>query len=128
MSWYLDSSAILKLIIDEPESAAMRNIFNERSMTSVISRLEVVRNIRRLDPLALGAAQNILSRISMLPISEVVLKTAETITATTSLKSLDCIHIASMITSATPLLGIITYDKAMGANAEILGIQVLNPR
>jgi predicted nucleic acid-binding protein len=123
----LDSSAILKLIIDEPESAAMRNIFNERSMTSVISRLEVVRNIRRLDPLALGAAQNILSRISMLPISEVVLKTAETITATTSLKSLDCIHIASMITSPIPLQGIITYDKAMATNAEILGIKVLSP-
>jgi len=128
LSWYLDSSAILKLIIDESESVAMRNIFDDRCLTSVISRIEVIRNIRRIDPLALSAAQNILSRISMLPMNDVVLKTAETITATTSLKSLDCIHIASMITSATPLLGIITYDKAMAANAETLGIKVLNPK
>ena len=128
MSWYLDSSAILKLIIDESESVAMRNIFDERAMTSVISRIEVIRNIRRIDPLALSAAQNILSRISMLPMNDVVLRTAETITATASLKSLDCIHVASMITSATPLLGIITYDKAMAANAEVLGIKVLSPK
>lgn len=127
MSWYLDSSAILKLIIDESESVAMRNIFDDHCLTSVISRIEVVRNIRRVEPAALASAQEILGRIAMIPLNESTLKTAEAITTSTNLKSLDCIHIASMITSATPLLGIITYDKAMITSAEILGIKVLSP-
>ena len=127
MSWYLDSSAILKLIIDESESAAMRNVFNDRCATSVIARIEVVRNIRRVEPAALASAQEILGRIAMIPLNESALKTAEAITASTNLKSLDCIHIGSMISSPIPLQGIITYDKAMAANAEILGIKVLSP-
>ena len=98
MSWYLDSSAILKLIIDESESVAMRNIFDDHCLTSVISRIEVVRNIRRVEPAALASAQEILGRIAMIPLNESTLKTAEAITTSTNLKSLDCIHIASMIT------------------------------
>ena len=105
----------------------MRNIFDDHCLTSVISRIEVVRNIRRVEPAALASAKEILGRIAMIPLNESTLKTAEAITTSTNLKSLDCIHIASMITSATPLLGIITYDKAMITSAEILGIKVLSP-
>jgi predicted nucleic acid-binding protein len=127
LNWYLDSSAILKLVVDESESSAMRNIFNDRCATSVISRIEVIRNIRRIDISALASAQEILGRISTIPLNESALRTAEAITASTNLKSLDCIHIGSMISSPIPLQGIITYDKAMAANAEILGIKVLSP-
>jgi uncharacterized protein len=128
LNWYLDSSAILKLVVDESESSAMRNIFNDRCATSVISRIEVIRNIRRIDISALASAQEILGRISTIPLNESALRTAEAITASTNLKSLDCIHIGSMISSPIPLQGIITYDKAMAANAEILGINVLSPK
>ena len=62
--WFLDSSAILKLIVEEPESKTLRRFIPEYKMASRLSRLEVLRNVHRIDPKKVSTAREKLDGMS----------------------------------------------------------------
>ena len=127
MSWYLDSSAILKYVFAEPERPAMVKALTSQAISSEIARLEVKRAVFRINPKDIELANEELSRINFVSISNQGLTVAESFTGSVTLATLDAIHVATAITLGHQIEGIITYDKQMISNAAVMGIKVLSP-
>lgn len=127
MSWYIDSSAILKLLISEKESIALAAFLDAPVKTSVISRVEVICSLNRISPEKIAEGQAALSRFEMTPVSSPILMLAENFPVSITLKSLDAIHVATVIFLNKSVKGVITYDKQMIKNAKELGIKVVSP-
>ena len=127
MSWYLDSSAILKYVFAEPERPAMIKALTSQAISSELARLEVKRAVFRINPKDIELANEELSRINFVSISNQVLTVAESFTGSVTLATLDAIHVATAITLGHQIEGIITYDKQMISNAAVMGIKVLSP-
>ena len=127
MSWYIDSSAILKLLIAEKESAALTGFIDVKLMSSVLTRVEVIRSLHRISPEKIPDATLILANLDLTPVNPFIIDIAENFGPLITLKSLDAIHVASTIFLNTTVQGLITYDKQMIANAKMLGVHVVSP-
>ena len=127
MSWYLDSSAILKTIFDEKERSALLETLTSQSTSSRISLLEVRRTVMRLAPTKLVEANQELKKLNLSPLSNSILTIAESFLSNVTLRTLDAIHVASVLSLEGAVEGLITYDKQMIANAKLLGINVISP-
>ena len=125
--WYIDSSAILKLIKPEKESAALIKRLPSLLISSRISRVEVARTIIRYEPDLLDATYDVLADIQMIPVEDAIVTIAENLPQFIDLRSLDSLHIASALAIKNVLKGIITYDKEMVIAAESLGFKTLSP-
>ena len=129
---YLDSSAIVKLIRVERESAALRDWLNARTeppVTSVLAEVEVPRALRRSAPVHLAAMRGVLARISRVEMDASVRATAGAYVID-ALRSLDAIHLASaemLIGGGRSVSAFVTYDKRQAAAVEALGIRVEAP-
>lgn len=127
MSWYLDSSAILKTIFDEKERPELLRVLASQSISSRVSRVEVRRTVARLAPTKVGEVTHELERINFMPISDAILLAAENFSSEITLRTLDAIHVATVMSLEGSIQGLITYDKQMAANAQLLGIKVISP-
>ena len=127
MSWYLDSSAILKTIFDEKERPELLRVLNSQSTSSRLSRVEVRRTVARLAPTNVIEVNRELEKINFLPISDAILLAAENFSPDITLRALDAIHVATVMSLEGSIEGLITYDKQMVTNAQLLGIKVISP-
>ena len=127
MSYYLDSSAILKLIIKEAESDSLRKFINTKVITSAISRVEVIRTLCLNDESLIIAGQMVLEKFELMPLSRPILTIAENFSSQITLRSLDALQVASVIFLSPMVKSLITYDKNMIKNAKALGISVVSP-
>jgi predicted nucleic acid-binding protein len=125
--WYIDSSAILKLIKPEKESAALIKKLPSALIASRISRVEVTRTIIRYEPDLLDSTYDVLADIQMVPVEDSIITIAENLPQFINLRSLDSLHIASALAIKNVLKGIITYDKEMVMAANALGFKTLSP-
>ena len=125
--WYIDSSAILKLIKPEKESAALIKKLPSALIASRISRIEVTRTIIRYEPDLLDSTYDVLADIQMVPVEDSIITIAENLPQFINLRSLDSLHIASALAIKNVLKGIITYDKEMAIAANALGFKTLSP-
>ena len=125
---YLDSSAIVKLAVEEPESAALRRYLRRRRpfVTSALARTEVARALLPLGQAAVRRGQDVLSRVDLVRINDRVLGTAGTLVPV-ELRSLDAIHLATAQQLGTDLARVVTYDERMAAAAGALGWSVAAP-
>ena len=124
---YIDSSAILKLIVQEKESDAVRSISRARFITSEISRVEIIRTVLRNEPKALKAAQGVLKNLNILTIDSATLTQAERLPERTNIRGLDAIHLAAAGKLGLRISVILTYDKQMAKAARELGFEVMAP-
>ena len=127
MSWYLDSSAILKTIFDEKERPELLRLLTSQSTSSRLSRVEVRRTVARLAPTNVIEVNRELEKINFLPISDAILLVAENFSPDITLRALDAIHVATVMSLEGSIEGLITYDKQMVTNAQLLGIKVISP-
>ena len=127
MSWYADSSALLKLLIVEKESVALTDFIDFTMKSSVLTRVEVIRVLHKIAPEKIDRAQIILAGIDLTPLNPAILSMAENFAPSITLKSLDALHIATAIFLDKSVEGVITYDKAMIKNAKELRIKVASP-
>ena len=127
MSWYLDSSAILKTIFDEKERPELLRVLATQSTSSRFSRVEVRKTAVRLAPTKVLEVNRELEKINFLPISEAILLAAENFSPDITLRTLDAIHVATVMSLEGSIEGLITYDKQMVTNAQLLGIKVISP-
>jgi predicted nucleic acid-binding protein len=127
---YLDSSALLKLLFQEPESEALSSWLSARAdlpkLTSQVSVIEVVRVCRRVDADVEPAARRLLAGLDLVPISTAVVEWA-THVGSTSLRSLDAIQLATALTLAADLLAVIGYDRRLLEAAESERLPVASP-
>jgi predicted nucleic acid-binding protein len=129
MATYLDSSAIVKLAVREPESAALRRYLRRRTplVSSALARIEVLRALLPAGDDAVVRGRSVLQRLDLVRINDRVLNAAATLQPP-ELRSLDAIHLATAQLLGQELTTIITYDDRMVATARQLGCRVAQPR
>ena len=117
---YLDSAALVKLVVAEPESPALVDWLNARDdlsrFTSALAEVEVARAIRRAAPEASGRVPRVLDRMYRLDIDARVRAVAAAFDDPL-LRSLDAIHLATALrltdSDDTRLEAFVTYDKRL---------------
>lgn len=124
---YLDSSALVKLIAIEAETAALRQELRRwpDRASSLLATVEVTLTARRLGGHAPTVAARVLAGLRLLAIDPIV-PAAEQIGGTT-LRSLDEIHLATAISISHQIGALISYDQRMISEGQTLGLPVLSP-
>ena len=125
---YLDSSALVKLAVAEPESSALRQYLRRRRpyVASALARAEVGRAVLPLGPAAARRGEQVLARIELIRISDRVLALAGSLLPAT-LRSLDAIHLATAQLLGEDLARVVTYEERMAAAAKAMGWAVVAP-
>lgn len=125
---YLDSSALVKLAIREPESAALRRYLRRKRplVTSALSRTEVARTLLPFGADAVARGDDVLRRLDVIRINDRVLRAAGALLPL-ELRSLDAIHLATAMEIGVDLSRVCTYDERMAAAAVDLGLTVVAP-
>lgn len=127
---YLDSSALVKLIIAEQESRALIRWLAERAelpmVSSVIHRAEVPRAVWRAEPTAFPRSYRQVRGVERVALTENVLEVAATL-APASLRSLDAIHLASALSVRQDLAAFVAYDKRLLDAAKAAGLPTASP-
>lgn len=125
---YLDSSAIVKLAVREPETDALRRHLRRRRtlITSALARTEVLRALLPGGEGAVAAGQRVLSRIDLVRVNDQVLGGAGVLLPL-ELRSLDAIHLVTAGRIGGDLGEIVTYDQRMALAARQMGHRVSSP-
>ena len=128
MAVYLDSSAIVKLAVLEPESEALRRHLRRRRplVSSALARTEVLRALLPAGAEAVAAGRRVLASLDIVSLNDRVLDRAATLLPTT-LRSLDAIHLATAARLGSDLSEIVTYDDRMAEAARAVGHRVSAP-
>jgi predicted nucleic acid-binding protein len=125
---YLDSSAIVKLVVHERESAALARYLRGRRpiVASALARVEVLRVAGAFGPPAQARAREVLDRIELIRMNDRVLSLAGGLQPP-ELRSLDAIHLATAKILGEALGKVVTYDARMAEAARGLGLTVVAP-
>jgi uncharacterized protein len=125
---YLDSSALVKLVVREAESDALVShlTFYPERVSCALARVEVARAVHAHGAPALVRARGLLERIGLLRLDDTLLDAAGALAGST-LRSLDAIHLAAAQTIGSELTEVITYDRRMAQAAVAHGLPVSAP-
>jgi len=125
---YLDSSALVKLVIEEPESGALRRHLRGRRplVSSALALTEVLRSLLLEGNDGISRGRAVLGRVDLLRVSDRVLNAAGALLPS-DLRSLDAIHLATAGQLGSDLGQIVTYDEKMLDGARQLGFKVASP-
>lgn len=146
---YADTSALVKLVADEPETDQLRLWLADMSAQLVTSELTTIELLRaaaryapgRIEPVRaelgrpelvraesrrMGLARAVLDRTTRVGIGGQVLSVASTLSPST-LRSLDAIHLATAVLLADQVTVMLTYDRRLADAARSHGFQVAAP-
>jgi uncharacterized protein len=125
---YLDSSAIVKLAVAEPESAALRHYLLRRAplVSCALARTEVSRALLPLGAAAVRRGQQVLARLELIRVSDRILEEAGSLLPA-EVRSLDAIHLATIQQMGVDLARVVTYDARMSDAAAAVGLSVVAP-
>jgi predicted nucleic acid-binding protein len=127
---YLDSSALLKLLVEEAESAALAGWLAARSeialLSSELAEVEVLRACRRAAPTALPEARELLRTLNLVPLARAVLDRAGEVDGPL-LRTLDALHLASALAVRDELTSFVAYDRRLAAAAADAGLTCVTP-
>jgi len=127
---YLDSSALVKLALTEPESAALARWLGERAdqplVSSVLYRAEVPRAVWRAEPGALPRSYKVIKRIARIAMSADVLDNSATLPPQ-ELTPAQAIHLASALAVKRDLTAFVAYDEHLLAAAKDAGLPAISP-
>jgi len=126
---YLDTSAFVKLLVTEPESAALRTRLQRwpDRVSAALLRTETVRALRRQGNDALiGKARRLFGGLVLIRIDEPLLDRAGDLEPA-ELRSLDAVHLAAALSIGPDLGVLITYDIRLRDAAAAQGLDVESP-
>ena len=126
---YLDSSALVKLVVREAESVTLRRHLRRRRrvwVSSALARTEVLRALMGAGADAVQTGREILARCDLIRVNDRVLNAAGSLEPN-ELRSLDAIHLATARLLGDDLLELVTYDDRMSDAARLLGHRVTSP-
>jgi predicted nucleic acid-binding protein len=125
---YIDSSAIVKLAVAEPESASLRRYLRRRGplVVSALARTEVGRALLPLGPVAVRRGTDVLARLDLIRVSDRILADAATLMPA-NLRSLDAIHLATIRQLGASITRVLTYDERMSRAVGAVGLTVVAP-
>jgi len=124
---YLDSSALVKLVVHESESGALVDHVSRpmTALTSALSVAEVTRALRRA-PLTRNDIDTALVGFNLIEVTRPILARAGWV-ASERLRALDAIHLASALSLGIPDLQFISYDDRLAEAARAQGLNVVQP-
>src|SRR3990170_7937347 len=124
---YLDSSAIVKLVAREPETPALVEAVrvDPAAVSSALAWAEVVRAVRRTRG-RVSRAREVLEGVALVPIDDAILRGAGDLSPA-GLRTLDAIHLATVLSLAEYISALVTYDGRLAEAAAAAGIAVTAP-
>jgi predicted nucleic acid-binding protein len=126
---FLDTSAAVKLLMNERESPALRKWLRRRPerASSALIRVELVRVLRRAGlAVLLPEARKLLAGIHLIRLDDALLDRAGELSPV-DLRSLDSIHLAAAASLGDDLGAVVAYDDRMLQAARSLGLPTANP-
>jgi len=127
---YLDSSALVKLVLPEAETGALLEALSDwpERISSAVAGVEVLRAVRRA-----GAgervrerAERVISGIGLVRVDGAVLSGAARLEPA-ELRTLDAIHLATALSAGEDLGAMICYDAQLAQAATRLGVTMMAP-
>lgn len=125
--WYLDTSAALKLIVEEPESDALARTLDDEAPELVACWLletELRRVAQRVDVLTQQHVSDLLDGVGLYEVPPSLFREAGLLPGA-QLRSLDALHLSAAIRIGVD--GVVTYDTRLAESAQVLGLDVLAP-
>jgi predicted nucleic acid-binding protein len=130
---YMDTSALTKLLIAEPETPELRNWLTaqidqgDSAATSALGKVELMRTVARFgDTGQAERARYLLDGLDILPLTEPMMTLAESIGPAT-LRSLDAIHLAAAAHFEQELTAVVTYDHRLLSGCRDIGLTTASP-
>ena len=130
---YLDASAIVKLIVSEPETEALQQYLRDAPshgikafFSSRLGYTEVMRAVRRRAPELLPASREYLRGVHWLGVTEPVIEVASSI-GSDHLRTLDSLHLATALQEASVLRHVVVYDARLAQACREAGLHVVVP-
>jgi len=129
--YYVDTSAAIKLLVEETHSKAFAVFYDARAdaewVSSALLRIEITRAIARAKPVLLPDARDLLLAFSYIAIDDEIIEAAMT-EPDRSLRSLDAIHLATARLLGPDLDAIVTYDDRLATAASDAGLVTACPQ
>jgi len=129
VAFYVDTSALVKLVVAEPETAALQNWLGEQTqplVSSDLARAELVRATRRAAPDRLVRAREVLDILVLTEVGTAIFEAAGRLEPP-ALRTLDALHLAAALDLVDDLDGMVTYDDRLASAAQLHGIPVIAP-
>lgn len=129
MPYYLDTSALVKLVVAEAEPAALLAWLgnDERvPVSSDLTRTELIRAVRRAAPERMVEARAVLDALTLLELTPAVFEQVGRLDLAI-VHSLDAIHLAAALALGDDLEGFVAYDGRRAEAARANGVAVVAP-
>jgi predicted nucleic acid-binding protein len=129
--YYADTSAVIKLLVEETHSKAFAAFYDSHTDTEWVSsallRVEVTRTVSRAMPILLPDARDLLLAFSYVAIDDDIVEAAMN-EPDRMLRSLDAIHLATARLLGPDLGALATYDDRLAHAAGDAGIPTISPQ
>ncbi|MEP7023128.1 MAG: type II toxin-antitoxin system VapC family toxin [Actinomycetota bacterium] len=129
--YYADTSAVIKLLVEETHSKAFAAFYDSRAdaewVSSALLRIEVSRAVARARPALLPDARDLLLAFSCIAMDEDIVEGAMN-EPDRGLRSLDVIHLATARIFGPELEAIVSYDDRLVKAANDAGLPTVSPR
>jgi predicted nucleic acid-binding protein len=129
MAYYLDTSAAVKLVVAERDTAALTAWLAEHDdevVSSDLLRTELLRATKRGAPHAMPRARAVLDSLTVLTVPTSTFERAADLDPDL-LRSLDAVHLTAALELGDDLDGLVTYDDRLADAARFHGITVIAP-
>ena len=129
--YYADTSAVIKLLVEETDSKAFAAFYDAHEdaewVSSALLRIEVTRAVARAMPALLPEARDLLLAFSSIAVDDDIVDGAMN-EPDRGLRSLDAIHLATARILAPELDALVSYDDRLLRAAADAGLVTVAPR
>ncbi len=129
MAYYIDTSALVKLVVAEAETEAFRSWLAQEPRGPVacdLVRTELLRVVRRVAPDRVVRAREVLDALTLIEVPTAAFEEAGRLQPP-ELHALDALHLAAALDLGDDLEGIVTYDQRLALAAESNGMPAISP-
>ena len=125
---YVDSSALVKLIVRESESDALRRYLSSAGplTSSILVTVEVSRAVARVAPDAGATVTSVFEGLNVLAFDARIAARAAALDPA-GLRTLDAIHLATALELRDELTAFVSYDDRLSTAAREMGLPVVAP-
>jgi len=127
---YADSSALVKLVVAEAETSALKRFLADQRrghlVSSALATTEVMRSVLQKAPAAMPTAHALLSGIDLVALTTDRLRQAGLLQPL-QLRSLDAIHLVAALGLGSDLAGFVAYDQRLLQAATWYRLPVTSP-
>ena len=123
VAFYIDTSALVKLVVAEAETKALRSWLAEEPRDPLacdLVRTELLRAVRRVAPDRLVHARSVLESVTLVTVTTATFEEAGRLDPEI-LRTLDAVHVAAALDLGDDLEGLVTYDERLATAAEANG-------